>query len=162
MPNHRDTTVLQLFKHLQGVWKLKRRLGTQGYMQGVARFQTRREGMLYYQEQGSATFGNGKTFSAYRAYAYVYGQGTIAVHSWNSVHEQPAELLYTLYFQSANTTSQALVATGTHECVNDVYQAQYTFVSHKHFQLTYRVKGPHKDYVIQTHFSRGIDRPPCL
>jgi hypothetical protein len=149
--------MLQLFNHLQGVWQLKRRLGTQGHMQGMARFQTWKEGVLYYQEQGSATFGSSKALLAYRAYAYVYDQGTIAVHFWDKVQKQPAGLLHTLYFQSAKTISQVLVATGTHKCADDVYKAHYTFVSQKHFQLTYKVQGPHKNYTIQTYFRREID-----
>ena len=153
--------MLQLFKQLQGVWKLKRCLGTQGHMQGIAHFQTWREGVLYYQEQGSATFGSSKALLAYRAYAYVYDQGTIAVHFWDKERKQPAGLLHTLNFQSTKTTSQVLVATGTHKCTDDVYKACYTFVSQKNFQLTYQVQGPHKDYTIQTCFSREIDGVSC-
>ncbi len=80
--NHKST-MIQLFEHLRGVWKLQQHLGTQGYMQGMARFQTWDTGVLYYQEQGMATFGNSKAMPAYRTYAYVYDQGTIAVHFWD-------------------------------------------------------------------------------
>lgn len=156
MPTH-HTTTLQLFNNLRGIWKLNRRLGTQGYMQGMARFQAWRQGVLYYQEQGNATFGNSKALPAYRAYAYVYDQGTIAVHFWNQEQRQPAGLLHTLHFCSIKTPSQATVATGTHKCADDVYEARYTFVSQKYFQLTYQVQGPHKDYTIQTYFSREKD-----
>ena len=149
--------MLQLFKHLRGVWKLERRLGVQGHMQGTARFQTWSTGVLYYQEQGNITFGNSKPISAYRAYAYVYDQGTISVYFWNQEQRQPAGLLHTLQFHSPKTTSQALVATGTHGCTDDVYKARYTFLSHQYFRLTYQVQGPNKDYTIQTHFSKVTD-----
>jgi Family of unknown function (DUF6314) len=159
MPKHHNTARLNLFKHLQGVWRLQRRLDTQGYMQGIAIFKTWRAGVLYYQEQGSViAFGSSKMFAAYRAYAYVYDQGTIAVHFWDSAREQPAELLHTLHFQSTHDTSQTLVATGTHGCANDIYRARYVFVSREHFQLTYQVQGPRKSYTIQTYFSKRTDR----
>jgi Family of unknown function (DUF6314) len=157
MQKYHNTARLQLFKRLQGVWSLNRRLGIQGHMQGMALFKAWREGVLYYREQGSVTFGRSKAFSAYRAYAYVYDQGTIAVHFWDSAREQPAGLLYTLHFQSTPNASQVLVATGIHGCANDVYKARYTFVSHEHFQLTHQVQGPHKNYTIQTYFSKTID-----
>lgn len=155
MLTHRNTVIQRLLRHLQGVWKLKRRLGTQGHMHGVAHFQTWKEGVLHYQEQGYADFGSGKPFFAYRAYAYVYDQGTVAVHFWDRERKQPAGLLHTLHFQNAKHGGQILAATGTHQCVNDVYKARYTFVSPAHFQLIYRVQGPHKDYTMQTHFSKG-------
>jgi hypothetical protein len=157
MPEYHNTDRLQLFNHLQGVWELKRRLGTQGHMQGMAFFTTWREGVLYYQEQGSIVLGSSKAFSAYRAYAYVYYQGTIAVHFWDSAREQPARLLHTLHFQSTHHTSQVLVATGAHECASDVYKAHYAFLSPEDFQLTYQVQGPRKNYTIQTYFSRKTD-----
>jgi hypothetical protein len=126
-------------------------------MQGTARFQTWSTGVLHYQEHGRATFGNNQALSAYRAYAYVYDQGTIAVHFWNQEQRRPAGLLHTLQFHSTKTTSQALIATGTHRCTDDVYKACYTFVNHQYFQLTYQVRGPHKDYTIQTHFGKITD-----
>ncbi len=154
--NHKSA-MLQLFKHLRGVWKLQRRLGTQGHMHGMACFQPWGPEVLYYQEKGTATFGNGKVLPAYRTYAYVYEQGIIAVHFWDQAQRQPAGLLHTLQFHSAQTTSQALVATGTHWCSDDIYKACYTFVNDNHFQLTYQVQGPQKDYTIQTHFSKVTD-----
>jgi Family of unknown function (DUF6314) len=154
--------MLQLFKQLRGVWKIERRLGTQGHMKGIAYFQPWGKGVLHYQEQGSTTLGNGKALASYRAYAYVYDQGNIAVHFWDQQQRQPAGLLHTLQFHSTETTGQTLVATGTHRCTDDVYQACYTFVHHQHFRLTYQVQGPRKDYTIQTHFSRVGDMTRSL
>jgi Family of unknown function (DUF6314) len=128
-------------------------------MQGIAIFKTWGAGVLCYQEQGSViAFGSSKTFSAYRAYAYVYDQGTIAVHFWDGAREQPAGLLHTLHFQSTHDTSQTLVATGTHECADDVYKARYVFASCEHFRSIYQVQGPRKNYTIQTYFSKRTDR----
>ena len=155
MLTHQKIEPLQLFNHLRGRWQLKRHLGAQGYMQGVACFQTWGQGVLYYQEQGRVTLAKSKVFAAYRAYAYVYDQGTIAVHFWNPTQKQPDGLLHTLQFKSL--AGQALVATGTHWCADDVYKACYTFVNPTQFQLTYQVQGPHKAYTIQTHFSKAID-----
>jgi hypothetical protein len=153
--------MLQLFTHLTGVWELRRRLGTQGHMRGIARFQPWRKGILHYQEQGSATFGNSRPFPAYRAYAYVYNQGTIAVYFWDQARQQPAELLHTLQFCFTNNSSQTLMAAGTHGCAEDVYKARYIFVNHDYFQLTYQVHGPKKNYTIQTNFNKLINMLPA-
>ena len=152
--------MLQLFTHLTGVWELKRRLGIQGQMQGIARFQPWSKDVLHYQEQGSATFGNSRQFSTYRTYAYVYDQGTIAVYFWDQKQQQPAGLLHTLQFHRTKTANQLLMATGTHRCAEDVYKAHYLFVNHKHFQLAYQVDGPKKNYTIQTHFGKVTNMPP--
>ena len=149
----------KLFTHLTGVWEFRRRLGTQGHMRGIALFRPWQNGVLHYQEQGNAAFGNSRPFPAYRAYAYVYNQETIAVYFWDQAQQQPAELLHTLQFHCTKSTNQTLMATGTHECAEDVYKAQYIFVNHKYFQLTYQVHGPKKNYAIQTHFSKVMNIP---
>ena len=157
MLTNQKTAALRLFKHLQGSWQLKRRLGDQGYMQGIACFQPWGKGVLYYQEQGRATLGNSKAFPTHRTYAYVYDQGTIAVHFGDQKHKQPAGLLHTLQFHASEPVGQALVATGTHWCADDIYRACYLFVNPQQFQLTYQVQGPYKDYSIQAHFSKAMD-----
>ncbi len=158
MLSNRKIGVLQLFKSLKGVWKLCRRWGTHGHMQGIACFQTwGQEEALYYQERGSATFGNSKRrLSAYQAYTYVYEKSTISVYFGNQGQEQLTGLLHTLQFHSTKNPTQSIVATGTHTCANDTYCACYTFVDQRHFQLTYQVQGPCKDYVIQTYFSKVV------
>jgi hypothetical protein len=151
--------MLQLLTHLTGAWEIKRRLGTQGQMQGTACFQPWRKDVLHYQEQGSATFANSRLFSAYRAYAYVYNQGTIAVYFWDQEHQQPAGLFHTLQFHHVKAANQVLMATGIHRCAEDVYKAHYLFVNPKHFQLAYQVHGPKKNYTIQTHFIKVTNMP---
>ena len=150
---HEQAVMLQLFKGLKGVWELKRSLGTRGHMQGVARFQTWKAGVLYYRERGSTNLGN-RLGTAYREYAYAYDQGTVAVHFWDQQHQQPADLLHTLHLQSCKLNRHMLVATGTHWCAEDVYRACYTFVNCWHFRLTYQVHGPNKNYIIQTHYNK--------
>jgi len=92
------------------------------------------QGVLHYQEHGRTTFGNNKVLPGYRAYAYVYDQGTISVHFWDQEQRQPAGLLHTLQLHSTKTTSQ----------VDDVDKACYTFVNRQYFQLTYQVQGLRK------------------
>ena len=157
LTNQKNAT-LQLFRGLRGIWKLKRHLGTQGYMQGRASFQPWGKEVLYYQEQGWATFSNSKARYAHRAYAYVYDQGTLAVYFWDQKYKQPAELLHTLQFHSPQPDRQTIMATGTHGCAEDIYRACYLFINPQQFQLTYQVQGPHKDYTIASHFSKVRDK----
>ena len=149
--------MLTLFKYLPGVWMLRRRLGTLGSMKGMAYFQPYGENRLHYQEQGDATFGQGKVFSAYRMYVYMYKKKKMKVYCWDQREKKPTRLLHTLHFYHVEPTSHTLVATGTHRCADDVYKARYTFFSNNHFQLIYQVQGPRKDYVIQTHFRKIIE-----
>lgn len=162
MLTNQKIATLQLFRGLRGIWKLKRHLGEQGYMQGLAYFQPWGKEVLYYQEQGKVTFSNSKARYAHRAYAYVYDQGTLAVYFWDQKYKQPAELLHTLQFRSSKAASQALVATGTYGCAEDIYRACYLFVSPQQFQLTYQVQGPHKDYTIASHFSKARAQGPTV
>lgn len=152
-----STTILQLFESLRGTWQLQRHLGTQGHMQGVAYFRPYGEGILHYQEEGKATLGPGNTFAAHREYAYVYDQGTIAVCFWDKKQQQPARLLHPLQFYIPQATDPPLMATGTHKCADDRYQAHYRFVNPKQFRLTYQVKGPRKDYVLTSYFSKMMN-----
>lgn len=126
-------------------------------MQGVASFQPCGEGVLHYQEQGKVIFENKQAFSSYREYAYVYDQGAIAVHFWDQKYKQPSRLLHTLQFHSSKLGSQALVATGTHGCADDLYHAHYLFINPQQFRLTYQVQGPRKDYVLTSHFRKVED-----
>ena len=149
--------MIQLFEELSGIWELQRHLGEQGHMKGVASFQPCGEGVLHYQEKGKATFKHSQTFSSYREYAYVYNQGTIAVHFWDQKHKQPARLLHTLQFHSSKVDSQELVGTGTHGCADDLYHAHYLFMNPQQFRLTYQVQGPRKDYTLTSHFRKITD-----
>ena len=159
MDTKQKTAMWRLFDGLQGVWKLERRWGVRGYMQGFASFQPRAQGVLYYQELGWATFGNGKVLRASRAYAYVYDRGTVAVHFWDPERRRPAGLLHTLRLYAYCATSQRLVATGAHRCAADTYVARYVFVTPERFRLTYQVLGPRKRYTIVSHCSKTTDAP---
>lgn len=154
MPAPSKTDRLQLFNQLQGTWQLERRWGMQGHMQGTARFQPWAQDILHYQEQGSAVFDNTKRVNAHRAYAYVYSQGEVAVHFWDQQRERPGALLHTLQFSPTETFNQHIAATALHHCAPDRYEAYYAFLSPQQFQLTYWVKGPRKDDVIQTYFDK--------
>lgn len=152
------STTLQLFESLRGTWKLQRHLGVQGHMQGIAHFQPCGEGTLHYQETGKVIMNHGKVFAAHREYAYVYDQHTIAVYFWNVAQQRPDRLLHKLQFHTIQIANPLLVATGTHKCVNDIYQAHYLFVDPQQFRLAYRVQGPRKDYMLTSHFKKVINK----
>jgi hypothetical protein len=49
---------------------------------------------------------------------------------------------------------QALLPVETHLCILDRYDGNYRLIDPDHFELRTRIDGPHKDYLVHTHFSR--------
>lgn len=50
----------------------------------------------------------------------------------------------------------ALLPVDPHICVSDHYNGSYQLHDADHFDLHTRINGPHKDYVVLTHFSRVV------
>lgn len=149
--------ILRLFNDLRGSWRVQRKLGDVGTMQGVAHFSAWAPGVWHYEEKGWAAWGRSRRTPVQRAYAYLYNDGAIAVHFWDSAAHRPGGLLHALQFESQPDTD-AWVAVGCHRCGQDTYQAMYRFCLPAHFQLTYWVRGPRKHYVLQTQLERIVQR----
>lgn len=50
---------------------------------------------------------------------------------------------------------QALLPEVTHVCLQDHYDGDYRLLDQHHFDLRTRIDGPHKDYLLLTHFIRS-------
>lgn len=147
--------VKKLFQRLLGTWHIQRLLGQVGIMEGVAHFRAWSPEVWHYQERGIADWKAQKKISVYREYAYLCQEDTIAVHFWDPKLQQPAKLLHTLSFGEEVTSRGVRVAHGMHQCGEDTYKACYRFFTQDHFELTYQVEGPRKDYKLQTVFRRA-------
>ncbi len=146
----------QVFKNFVGCWRLRRVLGSYGHGEGTANFILTSECPLtiHYREElvvnyttESGLKGNvGGT--AHQEYIYVY-------------EEERDKILKRFMdgrnFYEIKLDLDKMEGDGEHLCDEDFYKAKYTFKDCNNFALFYDVKGPQKDYVIQTAFTRDSD-----
>ena len=165
-----------VFNSMAGEWKMDRTITSQsstfpsGHFTGKANLQPRppteagydRE--MLYSEEGDFKTDNGMVFRANRKYVYRYRSQRSQMTAW-FVKPQDDGVVDYLFHQvkaknRAHGTSDSckVEAQGYHLCVKDDYNANYTFNIDRDqlitWRLAYNVKGPNKDYVSSTSFSR--------
>lgn len=172
----------RLFKSLKGSWKLIRHLHSaistypSGILEGTARFRERAStDPMYdleylYTEHGQLVTQQGFTLSASRRYVYRFQETTEQISAWFVKPEERETVDYLfhvlnlensiskLFGPNASGTSQQATASGHHLCVNDDYHVHYSFNTNRanlsSWGVKYIVKGPNKDYVADSKFSR--------
>ena len=165
-----------VFNSMIGKWKMDRTIVSKsptfpsGHFDGTAtlksRFPTAAEYdcEMLYSEEGDFTADNGMVFQAKRKYVYRYRPQDGQITAW-FVKPQEDEAVDYLFHkveaqsnQGAISKSCQVTAKGHHLCVQDDYNAKYTFDFDRDlllsWKLTYVVKGPNKDYVSSTSYSR--------
>lgn len=141
--------VIEIFRNLEGHWKFKRQISEEGSSHGEAHFQNTAWPLTFhYREDSIFTTTQGADFKTFREYIYRYENGTISVF----FIDPPDSLFHTLTFDTDN--QYPILAHAKHLCDCDTYDATYNFLSPIAFTLTYRVKGPKKDYRIETSFEK--------
>ncbi|MBS0603935.1 MAG: hypothetical protein JSS60_02740 [Verrucomicrobia bacterium] len=140
----------RIFHSLEGRWTLSRFISGHGKMEGTATFKKNSSDntCLHYREEGVFIGDNGKANNVFREYYYRLSNDTISV----LFSKKPEKLFHILSF--ADTSP--ITATASHLCECDNYDAIYTFATPDEFTLFYSVKGPKKDYSIQTVFKRCL------
>ncbi|MBS0272157.1 MAG: hypothetical protein JSR85_05870 [Proteobacteria bacterium] len=138
----------QLFFSLEGKWAFNRSINGSEIMRGTALFHSVNECLpsYSYQEEGIYSAGPLSQLSFFREYFYCLNNKTIEVYF--SFQKKKHNFFYALAFSCPN------LANGVHHCVHDVYKATYVFLEKDIFLLQYDVRGPKKDFVIQTTFTR--------
>lgn len=53
-----------------------------------------------------------------------------------------------------DAAEHALLPVETHLCILDRYDGSYRLIDADHFELRTRIDGPHKNYLVHTHFTR--------
>jgi len=56
-----------------------------------------------------------------------------------------------------DAAEQSLLPVETHLCILDRYDGSYQLIDADRFELRTRIDGPHKDYLVHTHFTRAPD-----
>lgn len=128
--------------HLHGEWTITRTVGQGGVMKGSAAFVETAPDTLAYSETGQNHLPDGTVLDFYQS--YVYRNDNDGMHA-DFTDGRP---FHTLEFENEKR------AKARHLCGNDLYEGTYAFHDEDHFTLTWSVKGPKKDFVIQTKYNR--------
>lgn len=136
----------ELFKYFIGSWDINRIVGPLGFAQGVAKFVPKDPNNILFREDLKVIYNHtSKPESAYKEYLYMYDQENEKIMK-KFVDDR---LFYELEPDFNNRK-----AYGEHLCDCDNYKATYTFLDEDSFILSYEVRGPQKDYVIETKYER--------
>ncbi len=141
-----------IFHFLEGTWHFTRRISHYGQMQGTATFRKAPSNgnQLHYREDGQLQSNDGTSMTAFREYNYRLENGVISVYFTDQ------KLFHTLIFDQTASDHTTITATATHLCECDTYDATYTFKIPNEFFLRYTVKGPKKEFSIETIFQRNV------
>lgn len=139
-----------VFDGLEGAWDLDRTIENQARMTGTAVFAPFGT-MLKYREEGRMRLFGGKEFDAHREYRFERAPDGFTVH----FEEEPLRLFHRVRIVS---DADDFVGTATHLCMPDSYESSYCFVADGSYMIRHRVRGPRKDYVSTTMFTRRPTR----
>ena len=138
----------KLLKDLVGVWTLERTIKPGGVMVGQAEFKPVSDTEYHYIEQGSLTLDHGEEIKdVKRAHIYKLEKDTIQIYYADGPDN--GKLFQVLEFTS-DTEAQA-----EHLCRYDLYESAYSFALPAEFTVRHAVKGPKKDYVSKTKYSKS-------
>lgn len=148
-----EVDLKELFNQLRGEWVLERDIQTpQGnaIFKGRCVFTEMDDGRLLCNEIGTLNL-NGNESEANRSYIYAYQDNRIVIF-YNDPHRQ-GDVLHELLFQSQG---DGYVATHCHLCGQDTYDLTFTMLADSRIQMDYVVKGPQKDYAMQSFLTRHV------
>jgi hypothetical protein len=139
--------VLKVFQALDGMWKIDRIIKPGGVMTGQAEFRPVSKTQYHYTERGRLTTEAGDVIEdVTRAYIYKFEDNTIQIYYADGPDNGAL-------FQTLNFIDESC-ATAEHLCGQDLYKSEYQFNFPDSFTIKHVVKGPKKDYVSETVFTR--------
>ena len=155
--------IKKIFNNLQGIWKFHRKLKLKaknvscGEAVGTAVFEKTDNNLLFYREEGVLTTPGGEQLKIYRENFYEYSEKDDNIVKFFSENKQKLTFMYDLKFSK---TEKNINANGKHICINDTYEASFTFPENEFdkFSLIYDVTGPTKDYLSETSYERQVPK----
>jgi len=124
-----------------------------GHAEGIARFAAQANSSgLHYHESGQlhlSAAAHALSFS--RRFDYQLSQPGLVQVSFADGPQQGQSYQHYRY----DAQRHALLPVQTHVCLRDRYEGWYQFIDAAHFDLHTRIEGPHKAYVLRTHFTRA-------
>jgi hypothetical protein len=136
---------------LLGEWDLVRSITGQGPITGRAVFTPEGIERLRYREHVVIT-SDEKKVKAHREYVYLFSRDSIEIihGSGENIGEHFLRLV-----PAWDPSRGEFVAAGSHLCKLDLYDGEFRFALPASFSSTYLVKGPSKDYRIETSYKRA-------
>jgi hypothetical protein len=128
---------------LVGQWRIVREIAGQGSMSGVAVFERMADGRVLYRESAELWLHNGTRLFGKQRYFYQAIDGSFAVYFYET-----GELFEKVRF--AAKSGGEYVAAAQHLCKEDRYVSEYRFLEDGRFSIRHVVRGPRKDYVVET------------
>ena len=179
-PKYADTSASStrnIFDALKGSWKLFRNLDSvlstypSGTLHGIATFAKRPptdniyDAEYLYSENGDFITQQGLTMRATRQYVYRYSRSTDAISVWfvkpddgNAVDYFFHKLDFRELDLDIDPGPKIRSASGFHLCVDDKYNASYTFHMNDSnitkWHAVFNVSGPNKDYTAKATYTR--------
>lgn len=136
-----------VFDRLEGAWDLDRLIEGKATMAGIARFARLGAGPLKYREEGRIQLPDGQAFDGHREYVYERSADGFSVF----FAETPLRLFHAI---AIVREGDELVGSAGHLCIADQYDSVYRFRADGTFAIEHLVKGPRKDYLSRTVFTR--------
>lgn len=182
-----DSSVRTIFTALEGHWRLFRHLTSvistypSGILEGSAIFEKQSptdpkyDAEYLYLENGILTTEQGLSLNASRRYIYRLEKASDKISAWFVKPDDGSAVDYLFHELNFKPLSDAsselkerghadtLFAMGHHPCVDDNYQAEYSFQLRGStldgWSLKYTVTGPKKEYIADTRYVReGLTR----
>lgn len=144
MEQNRNIPAAAVFSLLPGLWRLSRTVDGVKRMDGVAQYDALAHESLAYFERGEHRV-DGRRLDFYQAYQLRRLGDKVHV---NFADGRP---FHSLFFQKDR---HILKADALHLCGNDTYRGEYVFHGHDRFTVQWAVRGPRKDYTIETRYCR--------
>ena len=136
-----------VFDQLEGSWSLERIIEGLATMEGVATFTRDGADALAYHEEGEVRLVHGQAVKAHRDYRFER-----APRGFNVLFAEVTPRLFHRIELAREDT--ALTGAAAHLCAPDTYDSSYQFLADGSFVIRHAVRGPRKDYVSTTTFSR--------
>jgi hypothetical protein len=145
-------TALTTFQSLAGKWSIQRTINSShsdllGTFTGEALYKKSSDLLLHYREEGLLERAQCESSCAFREYYFFY----------NKEIEVYFDAKLTRLFHKIELKLEErypLKAEAKHYCGEDVYNMAYTFVSEREYRTIVSVKGPRKDYVINSTYNK--------
>ncbi len=148
------SSLKDIFNILTGKWKLTREIKNIGYAEGYAYFTIQNENIINYFEEVEVTYfsGNNSTSilntKAIRSYIFNFN------FAKNIIYQNFADNQLYTELKPIMSEDDVLKYCGNHLCNHDKYHNIYEFIDQNNFKVFNKVKGPSKDYIIETTYKK--------
>lgn len=150
-----------------GEWSFDRRIvhfedNRQEHVYGTVKYSRPALDHVLYREDGLYELSPTKTLNVFREYEYQVTGDCLEMY-FVELGER-AHLFLSLKFSKQEQGKNCWVATSDHLCIKDLYKARFEIwldgLAATHLQITYRVKGPTKDYESTTILTPKTTKTP--